>query len=294
MGNIYYRGTQTSYYSSIPDKRVETRNDQYLDYVDNDLVFKTDDNVAVTNEEGIFTGEEISEKGITNAIGSRYLTYTASEISKKGLMKGVDIATTFITDGLQKYYSNEDNTKNNLAFNIESVMNDTFYKYLNANSRNGLNGNYTATVDNMYSNELKNSLYFIDLQASRTLTSEADAEGMAIDNIAEIIKVTNIVGRKVYVESSLSNAGYIGNSKIEVEKVHNPTNNVSVVTVVGAEIDTDFTEYVTFSPPTGLTNKEIKAEKTVDTIMIIVAVLIVIAGSTYIGIKVVTRKKFYK
>ena len=146
----------------------------------------------------------------------------------------------------------------------------------------------------MYSNELKNSLYFIDLQASRTLTSEADAEGMAIDNIAEIIKVTNIVGRKVYVESSLSNAGYIGNSKIEVEKVHNPTNNVSVVTVVGAEIDTDFTEYVTFSPPTGLTNKEIKAEKTVDTIMIIVAVLIVIAGSTYIGIKVVTRKKFYK
>ena len=64
------------------------------------------------------------------------------------------------------------------------------------------------------------------------------------------------------------------------------------------ELDTDFTEYVTFSPPTGLVGQDatIKTivEKTGDLLLIIIPVVIIIAGMSYVTVQVIKRKKFYK
>ena len=141
------------------------------------------------------------------------------------------------------------------------------------------------------------------MEASRTLTSEIDLEGMVVDNIAEIIKVSNTVGRKVYVKIDSSVTGYLGNTtKAPIESVNDltrpPEERETLVTISRRESDTDFTEYVTFSPPTGLTEPQaiVKTivDKTGDILLIAIPVAIIIAGMTYVTIQMIRRKKFYK
>jgi hypothetical protein len=255
MGNLYYNGTKTN------DIKVETRVDQYIDYIDTDLIFKAEENV---NEFG----------------QTMYLTYSASEIATKGLMKGVTNTTTQITNGKQAYYDSIENVNNNLAFNVEDEsINSTFYRYLST-SKN-LDG------------ELKNNFYYIDIEASRTLTSEADADGLSIENLAEIVKVSNVVGRKVYVSAD-NNIGYIGDTKPDVETIHRENNPVSIVTVALKETDTDFTELVTFSPPTGLSIAELKADNITRYAVVAVLMIIVVVGTVYVIVQFKKRKKFYK
>ena len=308
MGNVYYRGTTTApQYSNDEDVRVESRTDQYIDYVDNDLVFKTEDNV---NTNGTIT----------------YLTYSAQEIASKGLMAGVDNTTTIISDGMQNYYDITSNTNNNLGFNIEdATINGMLYKYLPAKRKSVINlneadveiggqrgvdlngdGKISSTIrsignpysgnETTYNGQLNNDLYFIDIQASRTLTSEVDLNGINIDNLAEIIKVSNTVGRKVYVSTSKQASGYIGNTKPQVEEIRKVP--VSIVTVGSRETDTDFTEFVTFSPPTGLSQSDIKVSdtmnKVIDYTIIGISSIVIIVGSVYVIIQFIKRKKFYK
>lgn len=303
MGNVYYRGTITAplYHPTAEDVRVETRPDQYIDYVDNDLVFKTEDNI---NPDG----------------NIKYVTYTAQEIAKKGLMAGVDNTTTVITDGNQNYYDPTDYTNNNLAFNIEDIsINRTLYKYLSTRDKiyqnldesalgkdiNG-DGSIGGTVRSIgnpyvgntttYENQLDRDLYFIDLQASRTLTSEVDLDGIHLDNLAEIIKVSNTAGRKVYVITSRD--GFIGNSKPEVEKINKYPTPTSIVEVASKETDTDFTEFVTFSPPTGLSQSQYEMEETMngllDYVTLTIASIVAISGTVYIIIQFRKNKRLYK
>jgi hypothetical protein len=252
MGNIYYNGVK-----SDNDVKVETRVDQYVDYVDQDLVFKTNDN---ENDEGNIT----------------YLTYSISEIASKGLMSGVTSSTNEITDGEKAYCDLNNEVNNNLAFSIEDgTVNSKLYKYLYASS--------------LYDGDIENSLYMIDLEASRTLSSES-LNGVIIDNLAEIVKVSNTVGRKAYVIRN-SSTGYIGDSAKQIGAY-------STKLEAGLlETDTDFTEYVTFSPPTGLSKVElVKLEvenNVVRTVEIVIAILVLVTSGISI-IRISRKKKFYK
>ena len=307
LGNIYYYAA-----SSGKEARVETRVDQYIDYVDNDLIFKPEENINTANQ-------------VT------YLTYTTKEIAAKGLLKDITDETTIISDGEKDYYnSTVANTNNNLAFNVEnatinpglykflSTITDASYRSINESDMGtdfNKNGNTTDTIrsignpynksESEYEAEINQYLYCIDLQASRTLTSEIDIEGIIVDNIAEIIKTTNTAGRKVYVKASNNATGYLGNTtgkdatgKSEIETIHSPGSSKTIVDIAKLETDTDFTEYVTFSPPTGLTEEQsiVKAvvEKTTNALLIIIPVIIIIAGTTYVTIQVIRKKKFYK
>ena len=274
LGNIYYNSQ-----SSGREAKVETRVDQYIDYVDNDLIFKPEENLNGNGQ-------------------TMYLTYTTSDIAAKGLLKDIKDKTISISDGEKNYFEGEKkgnkivqkaNTNNNLAFNIEDGnVNPDFYKYLEPIASR---------------NNIPDYLYTIDLEASRTLTSEIDLEGMVVDNIAEIIKVSNTVGRKVYVKIDSSVTGYLGNTtKAPIESVNDltrpPEERETLVTISRRESDTDFTEYVTFSPPTGLTEPKaiVKTivDKTGDILLIAIPVAIIIAGMTYVTIQMLRRKKFYK
>ena len=147
-----------------------------------------------------------------------------------------------------------------------------------------------------YNREINKWLYVMDLESSVILSSEL--ENIVIDNLAEIVKATNTVGRKVYVVSSNSTSmsqGYIGNT---TKKPIEQAKLLGLVEISKPEIDTDFTEFVTFSPPTGLNSDQAiirtLEENTINAMLIIIPTLIIIVGLTYVGIQLKHRKKFYK
>lgn len=260
VGNMYYRGALTSEFSDTSDVKVQTRIDQYIDYVDNDLVFKPEEN---------------SENGQVN-----YLTYTAEEIARKGLLKGVDNKTEVISDGSKDYYNKNTGTNNNLAFNIEdNEVNKKLYKFLEPDRSTSINDD---------------NLYTINLKASKILTSEMDIEGLEIDNLAEIVKITNTVGRKAYVSTSNEVTGYIGNTTEKISQTHSQPVVTPVVELASVETDTDFTEFITFSPPTGLSIKDIKTQRTINILLIIIPSIVIVVGSIYVIVQFARKKKFYK
>lgn len=281
LGESYYSSdyTKGELVDDSNEEIVETRVDQIVNYVDNDLVFRHEDN---TNDNGV----------------SRFLTYTVSEIFERNLLAGVD-STSDITDGNESYISDE---RNNLVFNIESEeINPEIYKFLTPITDEITEEETLVDVDEE-GNEVNKTvnaihdedLYVIDVAGSRSLSSEQDAEGLSIDNLAEIIKITNTVGRKVYISTTSTNAtGYIGNTTLSIGDVEDPEKEVSIVTVAG-ESDTDYAEYTTFSPPTGYTKAELRAQTTVDIVIIIIVILIVAIIVLIVLKKFNFTKKIYK
>ena len=267
LGSSYY-----DEYNAATDKIVETRVDQILSYVDNDLVFKPSENLV--------NGTNQAEK---------FLNYTIAEIAQKGLLRGITVgmsdsdAKAKLSDGTVSYITEN---KNNLAFNVEdATINGGLYKFL--------------TPLRSLTNVPEEKLYVIGLQASRVLASELDAENVSFDNLAEIVKVTNTAGRKTYIQFVNTSTGtvvtpgpsgptgYLGNTP---DILQNPDD----FTVGEKEIDTNYTETVTFSPPTGLPQKEqniAKAGSAVMTIVKIVSVILVAVGGSYYLFR---RKRFYR
>jgi hypothetical protein len=276
VGTAYYNGYSTNAVKKkvdSTDKLVTMRVDQIVDYVDNDLIIKYEDNLSSTDS-------------IT------YVNYTLDEIGEKELLKGItkekiandEISEEDINDGKNAYITE---TKNNLIFSVEdSTVNDKLYKYmtsLKANDMEGLNEEEINTL-------ISNNIYEFEFQGSRTLTSEVDSNGLEITNFAEIVKVTNSVGRKLNVSASnnTDKVSTIGDSSASISKIGGDIISAS------SELDTDFTEYITFSPPTGLSQSEIIINNGTHIAIIILPVCAIIIGIAIIVIQFNKRKKFYK
>jgi hypothetical protein len=272
VGTAYYNGYSTNAVKKkvdSTDKLVTMRVDQIVDYVDNDLIIKYEDNLSSTDS-------------IT------YVNYTLDEIGEKELLKGItkekiandEISEEDINDGKNAYITE---TKNNLIFSVEdSTVNDKLYKYmtsLKANDMEGLNEEEINTL-------ISNNIYEFEFQGSRTLTSEVDSNGLEITNFAEIVKVTNSVGRKLNVSAS--------NNTDKVSTIGDSCKIGGDIISASSELDTDFTEYITFSPPTGLSQSEIIINNGTHIAIIILPVCAIIIGIAIIVIQFNKRKKFYK
>ena len=141
-------------------------------------------------------------------------------------------------------------------------------------------------------------MYVIELEASRVLASELDAIDVAIDNLAEIVKITNTSGRKAYIEfidTSTGNVispgpsgptGYLGDTPDILEDPDEST-------VGKKEIDTNFTETVTFSPPTGLSETQ-QTTRAISTAFVSVMIGIVVLAAGGSVLYLITKKKIYK
>ena len=106
----------------------------------------------------------------------------------------------------------------------------------------------------------------IVLTITKTVSAEDDANNLNYDNIAEIVKIENSVGRRDIVAVP-------GNA--------NPT--LGEFEVALKERDSSATELVTFTPPTGINSG------TVMTIQILAAVVVALAVIA-IGIVVIKKK----
>lgn len=271
LGSSYYDD-----YDSLTDKVVETRVDQIISYVDNDLVFSPSDNVTTFLDNG---NEVQAEK---------FLNYTIAEIADKDLLKGItpeiseEEAKAILSDGTVSYIEGE---RNNLAFNVEDKdINGGLYQFL-------------TPIRNVSEVPIS-KMYVIELAASRVLASELDVENVTLDNLAEIVKITNTVGRKAYIEfidTSTGNiitpgpsgpTGYLGDTPDILEDPDEST-------VGKKEIDTNFTETVTFSPPTGLSETQ-QTTRAISTAFVSVMIGIVVLAAGGSVLYLITKKKIYK
>ena len=210
VGSIYYYGKD----GDTADDVVTSTVRQLVDYVDNDATFSSMMNASSNTSWSNITAEELQN-------------IVKSDIVQDG--KVVD------SDGI----SYETENRNNLITSIDNVdensilNNKEFIKKLVP---------YNAVVNN---SEIK-----YGYQASMNLTVTryvgADSGDLQIDNIAEIIRYDNTVGRR---DEKTIPGNY--NPADKLEKDLSLITNGYVSELMKYERDTSATEVITLAPPTG-------------------------------------------
>ena len=268
FGSIYYLGSQAVGVrkEAEADIIVKTKVHQIVDYVDTDVDFKDTENV-LRDQSWLNTTIEylLDNKLIDPAV--------VQIIDKNGELTGETRADReannneryAIIDKTQREYITEN--KNNIILNIDNNADvdtatnpDMIRELLPYNS----NKNYDESVAK------------INLEVSRYYSSELDNSD--IENIVEIIKTENTVGRRD-VRSVAGNANpYALNAEGEP---------IGEYAEAAKEPDTNATELITLSPPTGLDSKVVRTTQ-------IVLVCIIAAGILAIGIIIIKKKVLTK
>ena len=246
LGKYYYRHNTPD----NDDKIVTTRVRQVVDYVDNDAVFTQEYNSTNNN----------SWKGAT-----------ITELSGNGLSEdrllGKDILAYFeILDKRDESYVTE--KKSNIALSIDSLNNTT-----DSLNNNDFEKELIPCIIRGNKQELANYSSMIGLTVTKTVAAEDDANNLAYDNLAEIVKFENSVGRR-NITAVPGNC----NPK-ELNQEGDPIGEFGASI---KEIDSSATELVTFIPPTGIETEDVMQNQIIITIL---------AGLTIIAVGIVVIKK---
>lgn len=177
----------------------------------------------------------------------------------------------YFLDEMYRQYTSDG--KNNLVINVDS-----------ANE----NGNLVkaiipkVTVANPDTNTDPYQAW-ITIQADSILGGDTESDTMVYENIAEIVQFTSPVGRRTNF------AGTIGNMEV--------SGNVEPFKSAKEEPDSDGTEVIRLTPPTGLSRTQLFIMGNINTFLIIITVAIAI-GMIYVTKTVlygrVGKSKFYK
>lgn len=308
FGSIYYLGTQGTY--TDDNILVESTVHQVIDYVDPDVEFIDTDNISANQswsavsitdlvgyaDSGLIdpaiiqivnseTGEPIVVDGSGNIVTSNntevsevtYYNYKynagISDTAYSELSNGLNSGTykySIINDTLQEYITD---SKNNVIISIDNGSSE---------ATEGTNPSLVkATTPYTAENNYDNATASINLTVSRYYSSEEDSSD--IDNIAEIIKVENTVGRRDIRTIAANTSTY---ELAEGATGYDET--VDIYTISNDEPDTSATEVITLSPPTGL---DTGLQLTLQIIAIVlVAGVILAAGIIVIKKKVLIKK----
>ena len=235
LGKYYYRHNEPD----NEDKIVTTKVRQVVDYIDNNGEFKSNNNSKENNSWKKTTLTELNGNGIK-----------AERLLRKDILAFFEILDKYGID-----YINEDSS--NIVLSIDSQNNTTDSLHNN--------GFEKELVPYSYSNDINDFSSMILLTIDKTVSAEDDADNLTYDNLAEIVKYENSVGRRnvtaVPGNSTPILGEFIGGIK---------------------EIDSSATELITFMPPTG-----IEVEDTMQN-QVIIAVL---AGITLIAVGIIVIKK---
>ena len=174
LGNNYYKGS-----IGVDDVQAQLKIDNILDYVDNDLVFKPDENEGkwgtIKKNELIKKDTDEDKKGYLKEDVYKFVKSDGSKIELIADINGVEYQTE---------------TKNNLAITIDDkITNPEVSEFL-------LPGETIET----------------ELTVSTILSPENDESRMEYENIAEIIKYTSMNGRRTVKDGS--SAHTVGNAKM--------------------------------------------------------------------------------
>lgn len=234
VGSIYYLGKREAYTQN--DTIVTTKVRQLIDYVDNDAVFKASDNIELDSSWKTVTAEELLDNkviestiigeydGVKNIVDDKDVVYTTSE--KNNLVLSVDK-----TDGEKL---------SNPGFIVDIVP-------------------FAASKENSDLESAEAScMSSMKLVMTRSIDSQIDDEDLSYDNIAEIVKFENTVGKRDIETIAGNSDPKLGEFTASLE-----------------ERDSSATELITFTPPTGLgTQTSLTIEILIVTLVALAIVLI--------------------
>ena len=233
LGTTYYTGNTGS------DVVVTTKVRQIVDYVDNDGIFATENNMAPDHSWKNTSVTELTGSGYeADRLLSKYITTENELIDKNGV--------AYITS-----------QRNNVVLSIDTEVSDARDQLHNS----GFESKLVPFVqdENAYKSQIR-------LTITKTVSAEDDADNLNYDNITEIVKIENSVGRRDEVAVPGNANPKLGEFEISLE-----------------ERDTSATELVTFTPPTGI---EAQSIISLQILIVIVAALAILA----IGIVIIKKK----
>ena len=214
LGSIYYEG---SYAHSNLDNIVTTKIDTLIDYVDNNAVFKAEENTALNNSWRVVTIEELSNEDIID----------------KNIIQDYDGIMNIVDSKNVMYQTAE---RNNIILSIEN--ND-------ANATEMSNKDFTVRLV-PYGATLNNSdltygyTTFMNMNMTRSIDAEINDSDASFDNIAEIVKLENTAGRRDVTTIAGNADPKLGEFAVSL-----------------TERDSSATELITFTPPTGMNARTI-------------------------------------
>jgi len=270
MGAVYYLGKQGV--GVRPDETiVKTEVHQMVDYVDPDVVFTDLNNVSrdqswTNTQIQTLLDDKLIDPSVVQIVDADG-NITGSTAADRGLNTGERYS--IISDNYQEYAIGE---RNNIITNIDN----------NADETNATNPSLVKFLEPYMANRNdKAATATISLEVSRYYSSELDSND--IDNIAEIIKAENTVGRRD-IRAIAGNA-----NPFEIENPADPDDEpIGVYQVAAKEPDTSATEVITLSPPTGLDAHEVRIAKLV--LVTLFATIIIAVGIVLIKKKVLMKK----
>lgn len=241
LGRFYYTG------NSDNDAIVTTKVRQVAEYIDNDGVFSSENNNTENHSWRSTSARELAGQGFSkNRIVDDNITVLGSVYDKNGKL----------------YLNNENNNANkNVALSVdtdESVETSMTNKDFEAKLEP-----VNASQDSNYKSE-------INITVTKVVSAEDDADNLTFDNIAEIVKYENSVGRR------------------DITAVPGNSNPKAGEFVIGLkERDSSATELVTFTPPTGIESQSVMTSQVL--IIVVVALGIIAIGIVVIKKKILTK-----
>ena len=204
-----------------------------------------------------------------NSVTNKFWTITTEpELLRDGLIgeTGLDTTKIYLDSHERKYVTDE---KNNLVYSVGTLkenpdlLKDIYPQY---------------AIDDPEKNEAD-----IIIQLDAVLGGDKESEDMVYDNVAEIIEFITLTGRRTNFASTVGNIVING----EVE----PFESSQI------EVDSDGTEVIMLTPPTGRTQFNLAFDK-VKYIVALVAAVVVLIVLVYIAKfslhGKVGKSKFYK
>ncbi len=234
VGKAFYTGDISN------DEIVTTRVRQVVDYIDTDGTFSASYNNTVDHSWRNTTINELLGNGYdSDRLVDSSLFVERDSVDKNGI--------EYITE-----------QRNNIALSIDNY--DTIDELNNSGFEKTL---YPYAIAN--SDDARDYKSAINLTITKTVAANDDADNLAYDNIAEIVKYENVAGRR-------DEATIPGNANPELDQFEESLQ----------ERDQSATELVTFTPPTGL---EVQTGMTLQVLFITVISLGVLA----IGIVIIKK-----
>lgn len=263
LGEHYYTNNNEGY-------AVTTRVRQIVDYVDNDAVFSQTDNNSKNHNWKSTNVNELTGNG-----------YESQRLVSKDVIQQYEIIDI---NGIN-YVTN---SRNNLALSVDVGEDAVVFhdgesaKYTELKEVS--NAEFSKQLIPIENNEIgEQNSTSINLKATRTVSAQDDADQLQFDNIAEIVKIENSVGRRdmLTVTGNANPAGIM-----YTDPTTGNEENLGLFAAAHAERDSSATEVVTFAPPTG-----IKAEVplTMQVLLISLVALAILAAGVVIIKKTVLK-----
>lgn len=256
LGDTYYSGTVGQ-----EDIIAELKIDKILDYVDNNMLMDSSKNTEIDRHWNTMTDAELIEQGL---IDDRVFNIIEEKNKENGEIQV--ISSKKLLDARGIIYDVD--TRHNLAVSVDDKISSSD----NDNMNKLLSIFLTPYVSNKYASA--GNVYMV---ASKVVAGEADTENMTYDNSAEIIQYTSVTGRVTTLATTVGN----------LNMSHNPDYD---------EDDSDFTERVTLTPPTGLEKSKYYMSVAMDEIIMVTIIIAVIIVAIVVkkNLSKISFKKFYK